>query len=187
MRTVAFFPGRLKSNLSSQVARWRAAFAIFGFRGWAVAAIGAVATLVLIGVTAGIISNALFARETPVRTQDYIIWIATALLMGLVAGSFVASRVKGGAGKAAGGGFLSFFATGCPICNTLVVSLLGVSGALTYFAPLQLYLGIASIALLLWTLHLRLKAINRSCCTIQPRLMPNEAKDFKHEPGIGAS
>ncbi|MBI4287455.1 MAG: hypothetical protein HY671_03370 [Chloroflexi bacterium] len=168
MRTVPFIRTKRRSSLFSEMARWRAAFQLFGWRGWAVAAIGAGATLVLIGVTAGIISNPLFARETPVQTQDYIIWIATALLMGLVAGSFMASRVKGGSGKAAAGGFLSFFATACPICNTLVVSLLGVSGALTYFAPLQLYLGIASVALLLWTLHLRLAAMGRNCCVIPP-------------------
>lgn len=39
-------------------------------------------------------------------------------------------------------------AEGCPICNKLVVSLIGVSGALSYWAPLQPVLEVPSIELL---------------------------------------
>lgn len=166
-RTVGLVARRCKASLSSQAALWRAGFGFFGFRGWAIAAIAAVLTFVLVGIPTAMIENGFFVRMVPVRTQDYVIWVATALLMGLVGGSFTVGRVKGSAAKAGVGGLLSFLATGCPICNKLVVLLLGVSGALTYFAPLQLYIGIASIALLLWTLHLRLSAISRGSCVIQ--------------------
>lgn len=160
--------GRYKINLSLWRASWRAGFGLFGFRGWAVAAIAAILAFVIVGIPTAMIDNPFFVRMTSVRAQDYVIWITTALLMGLVGGTFTVRQAKGSAGKGASGGFLSFFATGCPICNKIVVSLLGISGAFTYFAPLQIYLGIASIALLLWTLHLRLSAINRSCCIIPP-------------------
>ena len=40
--------------------------------------------------------------------------------------------------------FLSFFSVGCPICNKLVVFLLGIGGAMTFFNPLRPFLGIAS-------------------------------------------
>ena len=45
---------------------------------------------------------------------------------------------------------------GCPVCNKIVVAVLGVSGALTYWAPIQPIVGILSIALLVTGLLLRL-------------------------------
>jgi len=144
--------------------QWRPVFQLFGLRGWLVATIGGMITLVLIGIPTAIFDNPFFVRMTPVRTQDYIIWVATGLLTGLIAGTFTLSAKSSASGKAISGGFLSFLAVGCPICNKLVLLLLGTSGALTYFAPAQLYIGIASLALLGWALHLRVQAINLSCC-----------------------
>ncbi|MBI2832681.1 MAG: hypothetical protein HYX79_10540 [Chloroflexi bacterium] len=145
---------------------WGSVFQLLGLRGWLIATIGGIITLTLIGIPTAIIDNPFFVRQTPVRTQDYVIWVATGLLAGLVAGTFTLSAKANASGRAASGGFLSFLAVGCPICNKLVLLLLGTSGALTYFAPAQLYIGIASLALLGWALHLRVQAINRSCCTI---------------------
>ena len=54
-------------------------------------------------------------------------------------------------------------AVGCPTCNKLVVLLLDTTGALTFFAPLQLYIGIASVLLLGWTLLLRARALADTC------------------------
>ncbi|MBI4303248.1 MAG: hypothetical protein HY665_02770 [Chloroflexi bacterium] len=146
--------------------RWRSVFQLFGLRGWLVAVVGTIVTLVIIGIPTAIIDNPFFFRQTPVRTQDYLIWVATGLLTGIIAGTFTLSAKSSASGKAVSGGFLSFLAVGCPICNKLVLLLLGTSGALTYFAPAQLYIGIASLALLVWALHLRMQAIYDSCCTI---------------------
>lgn len=155
---------RGKEILSAWTASWRTGFGLFGLRGWIVAAIAAVLVVLVLGIPTDMIPNPFFVRMIPVRPQDYFVWFVTALLMGLVGGTFTVGRVKGSAGKTWAGGLLSFLATGCPVCNKLVVLLLGVSGALTYFAPLQLYIGIASIALLVWTLHLRLSALGLSSC-----------------------
>jgi len=121
---------------------------------------------VLIAIPTSIIDNPFFIRMTPVRPQDYIIWIMTGLLAGLVIGTYTMGTGGRSEGKAVSGGFLSFLAVGCPVCNKLVLLLLGTSGALTYFAPAQLYIGIASLALLGWALHLRVQAISRSCPVI---------------------
>lgn len=48
----------------------------------------------------------------------------------------------------ASGGLLSYFAIGCPVCNKLVVLALGSSGAISWFAPLQPLLAVASVGLL---------------------------------------
>jgi hypothetical protein len=57
----------------------------------------------------------------------------------------------------------SYLAVGCPVCNKLVVFLIGTSGALTFFAPLQLYIGIGSVLLLAWTLVIRARAVTLGC------------------------
>ncbi|MDQ2905947.1 MAG: hypothetical protein M3Y81_20690, partial [Chloroflexota bacterium] len=61
------------------------------------------------------------------------------------------------------GFFLSFFSVGCPICNKLVVFLLGLGGAMTFFNPLRPFLGIASIVLLAVTLFLRVRVLRHGC------------------------
>lgn len=67
------------------------------------------------------------------------------------------ARLDGTQGeKLLGGGLLSVFAVGCPVCNKLVVLAPGTSGALTYFAPLQPVLGFLSVGLLLYALRARL-------------------------------
>ncbi len=162
--------GRLQGTGMEQLARWRTVFALFRLRSWVIAVVGAAATMVLIGIPTVIIDNPFFIRMTPVRPQDYIIWIMTGLLAGLIVGTYTLGRGNQSGGKAASGGFLSFLAVGCPVCNKLVLLLLGTSGALNYFAPAQLYIGIASLALLGWVLHLRVQAISRGCSVIPQQM-----------------
>ena len=138
------------------------ALSLFGARSWLLAGGSAIATAILIGVPTDIVPNDWFTRMTPVRPQDHLIWAATALLAGLVAGTFAlrADRRQGEA-CAMSGGLLSFFAVGCAICNKLVVLLLGTAGALNFFAPLQLYIGLASVAALAWSLRVRARVVVR--------------------------
>jgi len=150
----------------------RLAFGLFGTRGWFVAAAAGFTTLLVVGVVTAIVDNPLFVRMTPVRAQDYAIWLAGGLLMGLIAGTFVGPAPARHEGKALSGGVLSLLAVGCPICNKLVVLLLGVSGALTVFGPAQLYLGALSVALLAWTFRLRVRTVVRTCSA--PAFRPGE-------------
>lgn len=163
-RNLSLVVGRYNRSLISRLGSLWSVFQLFGWRGWLVVVGGAVATLVLIGLPSGIIDNAFFSRMTPVRAQDCVIWVLTGILAGLVVATFTVPVKTAGTGRAVSGGFLSFFAVGCPVCNKLVILALGASGALTYFAPLQIYIGIVSLALLGSALYLRVKAINRSCC-----------------------
>jgi hypothetical protein len=100
-----------------------------------------------------------------------IVWLASAPLVGLLVATYVRpprhsvlhARDDAGAGRTTLGGIAAFFAIGCPICNKLVVAALGVSGALSIFAPLQPLIGAASVALLAATLVWRLRARARRC------------------------
>jgi len=65
------------------------------------------------------------------------------------------------------GGFLAFFAVGCPVCNKLVLLALGASGAMSWFAPVQPFLAVASVIVMAWALHIRLKGMT-SCAVSSP-------------------
>jgi hypothetical protein len=121
-----------------------------------------VAVALATGIPTDVVPNPLYVRMTPVVWWSYPVWAVAAILAGLVAATYVRAgpNVAGRrpAGGAVGGGVLSLFAVGCPICNKLVVAALGAGGATSYFGPAQPLLGLASIALLGTALALRLRA-----------------------------
>lgn len=123
-----------------------------------VAVLAASITAVAIGVPTGMIRTSFYTRMTPVLWWNYPAWAATAVLEGLLCATYVRAAGEPRAGRLLGGGLLATFAVGCPVCNKLVVLALGVSGALTYFAPLQPVLALGSMALLAYVLRARLKA-----------------------------
>jgi hypothetical protein len=132
-------------------------------RRWIVAVATAAAAALVMGVPTGIVRTGLYTRMTPVTWWDYPVWAISAVLVGLTAATYVKTgdATPTGADRSArtvGATLLSTFAIGCPICNKLVVALIGVSGALSYWAPLQPVLGVLSIALLTTGLVLRLRA-----------------------------
>ena len=149
-----------------------AAFSMFTPKAWIITALAAAIGLVVIGLPTAIYENLFFVRMTPVRAQDYVIWIVSSVLIGLIAGSYFVGSSTRGDGKILSGGVLSVLAVGCPICNKPVVLLLGTAGALNFFEPLQLYIGIASVLLLGWTLLLRATALAGTCSVSQVTAKP---------------
>ena len=137
----------------------------------ATAVVTAIGVAVLIGVPTGLLPTPLYTRMTPPLWWNYPIWVATAVLGGLLAATYVRrpgdDRPHGGARAASGGGLLTAFAVGCPMCNKLVVAVLGMSGAVNLWAPLQPVLGVASILGLAWALRRRLT--NEYACPVGAR------------------
>jgi len=131
-------------------------------RRWLVAVLAAGGAALAMGVPTGIVHTGFYTRMTPVTWWDYPVWALSAVLVGLTAATYV--RVAGTelvgpyrSRRTVGATLLSTFAVGCPICNKLVVALIGVSGALSYWAPLQPVLGVLSIGLLGAGLAVRLR------------------------------
>lgn len=137
-----------------------------------------------------IIPNPVFGRQIPPEPFAIAVWLASAPLVGLsvatyvspvrtpaaagplahpaAAGPFVTARMASESqGTTLGtiAGFGAFLAIGCPVCNKIALLLLGTSGALTVFAPLQPVIGAASLALLVATLawRLQLRARGGAC------------------------
>ena len=121
---------------------------------------------VLIAVPADLIDTPLFGRPVAVRPIDYVILASTSALIGLI----FAIRPDGGdepnQTRTVWGGFVSFLAVGCPVCNQAVVALVGTSGAMSWWAPVQPLVGLAAIGLLLYTLRLRLRTYALTSCPV---------------------
>ena len=131
-------------------------------RRWLVAIlVGGVAALAM-GVPTGIVETSFYTRMTPVTWWNYPVWAISAVLVGLIAATYVrvgsvSTAAPDRSRRTVGATVLSAFAVGCPICNKLVVALIGVSGALSYWAPLQPVLGLLSIGILAAGLAVRLR------------------------------
>ncbi|MEU3947011.1 hypothetical protein [Streptomyces sp. NPDC029526] len=135
----------------------RAVAALRGWRRgqWGVAGVGALVTAIVVGAPTAVVPNPLFGRSVPVQWWNYPALAVTAVLAGIVLSTYVrqpSTAPEPGAGDGsrlgAVGGVLSFFAVGCPVCNKLVLVLLGASGAMSYWAPLQPLLAVVSAGLL---------------------------------------
>lgn len=144
-----------------------AAVAAMGPRDWMRAGFAAVVTFVVLGVPADIIENSVFGRPIPVRALDVIILLVSSLSTGLIVGLRPPELPDAPEDRPMfAGAFVTFFAVGCPVCNRFVVSLIGTSGALNWFRPLQPILGLAAVLLLLVALRRRVTTFARATCEV---------------------
>lgn len=131
------------------------------------AVIAAVVTFVALGIPADIIENSVFGRPIPVRAIDVVILAVSAVLTGLIVGLRPPELPDAPEDRPMfAGAFVTFFAVGCPVCNRLVVSLIGTSGALNWFRPLQPVLGLLAVGLLLVALHRRVRTFAIASCPV---------------------
>lgn len=130
--------------------------------GLAALAAGA-AVAVVIGIPTDLLANPWFVRMIPAEPINYVWWIGTSALVGpLIATYLLPGRERFGS-LTAGSGVLGLLAAGCPICNKVVVALLGVSGALDYFAPIQPVLGALGLLSAGAALYVRLNGARQAC------------------------
>lgn len=135
---------------------------------WLRAAAVAAIAAVVIAVPADLIENPVFGRPIAPKPIDYIILAVTAGLIGLTLAirpprSEDSERQET---RTMVGGFVSFLAVGCPVCNQLVVALVGTSGALSWWAPVQPVVGLVAVGLLLYTLRMRLRTYRLTACPL---------------------
>lgn len=151
------------TEMGAVIRRWPA-------RRWLVAVLAAAAFLLLVGAATAMISTPLFSRMIPPTWWAWPSLIVTSALAGLLIASYVRApqaATAGGTGAGYAGGFLTFLAVGCPVCNKVVLFALGSAGAVTWFAPVQPLLQLLAIGLLLWALARRLRS-EYACPVPQP-------------------
>lgn len=90
---------------------------------------------------------------------DYVFLSASSVLLGAYVGIHLYKKSTSKKCSAAlySGGIGSFLAFACPICNKVLVLLIGATTLMTYFEPYRPVLGLASIALLGGALYWRIK------------------------------
>ncbi|MEN9741211.1 MAG: hypothetical protein RIR66_167 [Actinomycetota bacterium] len=137
-------------------------------RRWVVAVLVTAATYFIIGLPTVVINNDVFGRDIAVTSWAMPVLVATSILSGLLFATYVKVEnvvLTDREAKLGGfGGFFSFLAIGCPVCNKLALIALGYSGAIEYFAPVQPYLAAAGVGLLFYALRQRLN--NENSCRI---------------------
>jgi hypothetical protein len=151
--------------------------------------------MVAFGLVSAIIPNPVFGRQVPPAPFAIWVWLVSAPLMGVIGATYTAPAAsaspvdaqpfgpvtlsaRGSAAPAPAGrttasgttlgtiGSLgAFLAIGCPVCNKIALALLGASGAMTVYAPLQPLIGALSLLLLLGTIawRFRIRARGGAC------------------------
>lgn len=161
------------------------ALRLWKMRQWGAALVSGAAVALLLGFVTVLIPNDVFSRDVPPVPWNYPVWIATSLLTGMLAATYVSAPGTGragstGSGAAASGAdegvrssragmagtFVAWFAIGCPVCNKIALLAFGYSGALTYFAPVQPWL--ALVAMLLSSAALLYRLSGQVACPVRP-------------------
>lgn len=134
-----------------------------------VVALGGAGLIALMtAIPTAVIDNPLFTRMTPVSSAQYFFWVGTSLLGGLLLATYVSGpEIDLAGGGGVGGGLLGYLAVGCPICNKVIVGLLGVTGAMDYFAPIQPALGALGLTTLAAALAYRIRSLRRGSCRVR--------------------
>ena len=154
------------------------AFLTWPLKRWGVAIFTALLTILVIGIPTAVLPTPFFGRAVAVTSWSMPVLIATSILTGLLIATYInrdhevqeeRSLKVGGVG-----GFFSFIAVGCPVCNKIALLALGSSGAVRFFAPVQPYIATAGIALLFYAV--RKRVLSESMCSIKFANFSNRGK-----------
>ncbi|XVX21415.1 hypothetical protein ACQP1U_05945 [Actinomycetota bacterium] len=139
----------------------------FDARQWGVGLAVAAGYLLIVALSTDLVDNPVFGRAVPPTWWALPSLVLTALLVVPLTATYVRPRgsraeptdetTPPGSRTGMVGATLTWFAVGCPVCNKLVLLVLGWNGALTWFAPFQPVLQVLAVALLVWALAVRLR------------------------------
>ena len=116
-------------------------------------AAAAVAMFAALGTVAALWSNPLFMRMTPTSGFE----IALLLLQSVLAGVYVGlPQSTCGIRTAGAGAVIGFLGIACPVCNKVLVLLIGSTLLLEYFEPIRLYVALGGAVLLALAVWLKL-------------------------------
>ena len=124
---------------------------------YAMIAIGlAIVLFIILGIPTALVPNPFlnYVRMIPATPLDYFFLATTSVLFAVLISLklYYKSEKQVGAKELAGGaaGFITF---SCPICNMLLVALLGGATIMAFIEPLRPILGVISIAILSYLIY----------------------------------
>ncbi len=109
------------------------------------------ATFLIFGIPTALIPTGIYIRMIEATLLDYYFFLLSSVLIGVYVGLWHHNKYnsrQSGNISVLGGGVSSFLAVSCPICNVILVSLIGVSSVMVFIEPLRPVIGIIGIALL---------------------------------------
>jgi len=158
---------------------------------------GGLLYLLFVALTTDMIDNPVFGREIPPTWWSWPSLIVTSVLVGWLTATYIRPKRPSRAAMVSAGMFpdaraavsldlsddgaepaqkrglvgaaLTYFAVGCPVCNKLVLLVLGWNGAITWFEPFQPVLQLGAIALLIWAIATRVKYKDSCPSSLLPR------------------
>ncbi len=134
----------------------------------------------IVALPTAVIPNPIFGRAIGVTWWSYPVVVITGILGGMLIATYVrptgmslpaTEKIDRESKMGVAGAAITFFAVGCPVCNKLVLLALGASGAISWFAPIQPFLAVASVVLMAIALVVRLR--NQVTCQVNSK--PSEA------------
>ncbi len=131
-----------------------------------IALLSFVGLVLLFGVPTALIQTPWFSRMTPPRSLDYVFLLVNSALLAAYIGLYYYEKhtsSKRSDSFATGGSLFNILAVGCPICNKLLVALLGFSAVLTYIEPARAWFGLLSTALVSVALVAKAKTACNTC------------------------
>jgi hypothetical protein len=154
---------------------------LWNARQWAAACIGAVVTFLVLGIPTDIVPNPIFGRAIEPTWWSLPVLIATSLLGGVLLATYINTNAFDRSARVGGvGGLMAYLAIGCPVCNKVVLLALGTTGAMNWFAPVQPYLGIAALLVIVYALHKRLSTMNNCALPDVPPTHTIDAEENNH-------
>jgi uncharacterized membrane protein (Fun14 family) len=100
---------------------------------------------VALGTVSALWENPLFMRMTPTGGFEITLLLLQSALAGIYVGI---PRISCGKRTAGAGAIIGFLGIACPVCNKVLVLLIGSALLLEYFEPVRLYVALAGVGLL---------------------------------------
>ncbi|HLC65657.1 MAG TPA: hypothetical protein VJI46_06060 [Candidatus Nanoarchaeia archaeon] len=114
----------------------------------------------IFGVVTSVLPNPYFRRMTPASGLDYLFLAITSILLGAFLGiSILKDSKKSCMASASSGGFAGILSFACPVCNKLLVLLLGVAGIMAFIEPYRPLFGVVGISLLSYAVYKKGKSV----------------------------
>ena len=100
----------------------------------------ATGTFLALGTVTALWENPLFIRMTPAGTVEIALLAGQSILLGLY---FSIPRTACAARQAGAGSILIFLGIACPVCNKILLFVVGSELLLFYFEPVRVYVALA--------------------------------------------
>lgn len=129
--------------------------------------VSAAVILLFFGAITALIPTGFFTRMFPAAMIDYLLLILTSVLVSAFIGLHVyekSYRTSKESYVAAGGSAAGFFAVSCPLCNMLLVFLLGTGTVFAYVEPARPAIGAIGIVILALLLFIKTRRIGCRTC-----------------------